>query len=96
MQIIQRVTSAQRVIKKRLCLQKCSKYCTHKYFIMADAYLNVALVRFFVILYQIGNLLSIIIQCDVKCCIICLSNKVKYLPKEDGKKKLPKKLSYHF
>ena len=57
---------------------------------MANAYLNVALVRFFVILYQIGNRLSIIIQCDVTCCIICLSNKVKYLPKEEGKKKITK------
>ena len=59
---------------------------------MADAYINVLLVRFFVILYQIGNLLSIIIQCDVTCCIICLSNKVKYLLKEEGKKKITKEV----
>ena len=57
-----------------------------------SSWANVVLVRFFVILYQISNLLSIIIQCDVTCCIICLSNKVKYLPKEEGKKKITKEV----
>ena len=28
----------------------------------------------------------------VTCCIICLSNKVKYLPKEEGKKKITKEV----
>ena len=43
---------------------------------------------YFGILCDKGNILSNIVLCDVTSCAICLSNKVKYLQREESYKKI--------
>ena len=54
----------------------------------------------FVTCYKISNLIDhslIVMQCDVTRCVICMSNNVEYLDKEEGhKNSILKKLHGEF
>ena len=42
---------------------------------------------------EISNIIDIIMQCDITRCIICISNKVKYLEKEESYKNSTKQVA---